>query len=85
MSEDKKEDIKARISNMRDTEGVGSSGDYLRYFHRARQEVIDSLQEDEIKEYKELAGVETDLRKAPPTPAAVFKYVLLYLLTVANS
>lgn len=81
MSDDRKDDIKTRISDLRDAEGVDSKGDFLRYFHYARQEMVDSLEEAEIEEYKKLAKIETDLRKAPPTPAEVFKYVQLPLFS----
>jgi hypothetical protein len=54
---------------------VSSNGDFLRHFHHAPQEMVDSLSEAEVEQYKDLAKAETELRKAPPTPAAVFKCV----------
>lgn len=75
LSDDRKDDIKARVSDLRDLEGVDSKGDFLRYFYRARQEMIDSLEEDEVEQYKELAKAKSELLKTPPTQADVFKYV----------
>lgn len=75
MGLDKKDTIDACAAALRAAEGVNSRADYLHYFRRARQEVADSLSEAEIAEYKMRAEAETQARKTPPTPAAVFECV----------
>lgn len=75
MGLDKKDDIDSRAAALRAAKGVNSRADYPHYFRRARKEVAETLSEVEIMRYKELAEVETQARKTPPTPAAVFEYV----------
>lgn len=72
MGLEKKDTIDSRAAALRAAEGVNSRADYLHYFRRARKEVANALSEAEIRRYKELAEAETQARKTPPTPAAVF-------------
>lgn len=73
MAEDKKNDIGTRSAMLRESEGVGDCGGHLDHFRRSMKEVAQSLPEDEVQHYKELAKVMSEARKAPPTPTAVFE------------
>lgn len=79
LEDDKKDDITTRATALRESEGWKASGDHFDHFRRARQEVADLLPEDEVQRYKDLADAVTRSRKAPPTPATVFEYVLFHL------
>lgn len=78
MEEDKKDLIITCATALRKSEGWNVSGDHFKHFRRARQEVADLLPEDEVQRYKDLAEAITQSRKAPPTPATVFEYVLFH-------
>lgn len=75
MARDKKDIISAQASVLRGPEAVVSPARYLRDFERARQDLADSLPGEQVEYYKELAEAETQVLKAPPTPAMIFRYV----------
>lgn len=79
--QDNREAINARALVIREDEGVVTNGDYLRQFRRARNDFVMALPDAKVQEYKELAEVESQRRKGPPTPAVVFGYVNLTPLT----
>lgn len=78
MTQDRKEAIKARASAITTAKGVTSQGDYLRNFYYAQREVADSLEEEEVEQYKEFAEAESQALKAPPTKEVVYRYVKLF-------
>lgn len=74
MVNNNKDLVDTRLSALRDPASMEVNHDQLDRFRRARQDVADSLPEEKIKEYQELALGISQFRKAPPTPAMVFRY-----------
>jgi hypothetical protein len=68
------------MNALRETEGAASKGDYLRFFKRARQELINSMTDDVIQAYKTRATADTARRRAPPTPQTISEYTLCHCI-----
>lgn len=77
MARDKKDIISAQANLLRtpETEGKTSPIKFLRFFERTRQDLADSLPEEQVEYYKELAEAESQVIKAPPSPGLIFRYV----------